>query len=84
MEDGYDMSLRIKFTETPTDADLTIITSPDFAPKVAGVFINTGVEIISRDTFGFKENELSTWMDRAESDSSKVEKGYGNFYNVFI
>ena len=84
VEDGYDMSLKIKFTETPTDADLTIITSPDFAPKVAGVFINTGVEIISKDTFGFKENELATWMNRAESDSSKVEKGYGNFYNVFI
>ena len=62
----------------------SIITSPDFSPKVAGVFINTGVEIISKDTFGFKENELATWMNRAESDSSKVEKGYGNFYNVFI
>lgn len=82
--DGYDMSMKIIFTETPTDSDLTIITSPDFAPKVVGVFINTGIDVLSKNTFGFEENELSTWLNRAESDSSKVEQGYGNFYNLFV
>lgn len=84
VQDNYDMTMNIVFPNTPTDADLTIITSPDFAPKVAGVYINTGIQVLSEDTFGFEQNKLSTWMDKAEKDPDKVAKGYGNFYNLII
>lgn len=84
VQDNYDMTMNIVFSDTPTDADLTIITSPDFSPKVAGVFLNTGIDILSKNTFGFEENNLSTWINRAESDPKKVEQGYGNFYNLLI
>lgn len=84
VQDNYDMSMNIVFSDTPTDAELTIITSPDFSPKVAGVFLNTGIDLLSKNTFGFEQNDLSTWMNRAESDPTKVEQGYGNFYNLLI
>lgn len=84
IQDNYDMTMNIVFSDTPTDADLTIITSPDFSPKVAGVFLNTGIDLLSKNTFGFEQNDLATWINRAESDPKKVEQGYGNFYNLLI
>lgn len=84
VQDNYDMTMSVVFSTTPTDETLTIITTPDFSPKVAGVFLNTGIDLLSPDTFGFEQNKLMTWINRAELDPTKVEKGYGNFYNLLI
>lgn len=78
--DNYDMTMRIDFNYSPTETELSIITSKDFSPRPAGVELQYSISSISKNTFGFEGQELSTWIDGRET-TTEVPDGYGTFIN---
>lgn len=83
VQDNYDMTMSIVFGFVPNDTDLTIITYDAFSPRPMGVFMNYGVSLVGKNTFGFEENELGTWGDNDNSlDADQIALGLGTFYNL--
>lgn len=78
--DNLNMTMDIIFTYVPSDVELSVITFKDFSPRPAGVWLNYGIDILSKSTFGFEENGLGTWSDNREMPP--VPNGYGTFYNL--